>query len=78
MHCARHFCDSRILGKEQEASQHSWAADKTGTINTAILVDLSGEEIQQREAREIIAGEVNNEVLRVHGHIPPKKGEGIV
>ncbi len=78
MHSARHFHDSRILGKEQEALQHSWAADKTGTINTARLVKLSDEEIQQKEAGRIIAAEVNNEVLRVHGHIPPKKGEGIV
>jgi hypothetical protein len=74
-HRVRHFCDSRILGNEQEALQHSWAADKTGVINTACLVKLSDEEIQQKEAGEIIAAEVNNEVLRVHGHIPPKKGE---
>ncbi len=78
LHCARHFCDSSILGKEQEALQHSWATDKTGTINTACLLKLSDEEIQQKKAREIIAAEVNDEILRVHGHIPPKKGEGIV
>jgi hypothetical protein len=78
LHRARHFCDSMILGKEQEALQHSWAADKTGTINTAHLVKLSDEEIQQKEAGVIITADVNDDVLRVHGHILPKKGEGIV
>ncbi len=58
--------------------QHSWAALKTGTINTACLVKLSDEETQQKEAGEIIAAEVNHEVLRVHSHILPQKGEGIV
>jgi hypothetical protein len=39
---------------------------------------VEGCQLMRKKLGEIIAAEVNDEVLRVHGHIPPKKGEGIV
>jgi hypothetical protein len=67
-----------FFGNDQTALAHPWNLDETGTINIASFDNLSDEEVQQTEIREITMLDINEEILKVHGHLPLKKGKRII
>ncbi len=72
----QHATRYRVRGRLTKADtrMHNWSMDKTGTIDTSILL-RSQEEVQQQE--EIDIRGVSDEVLQVHGVLPRRKEEGI-
>ncbi len=67
----------RLRGPEHEDSGHTWAINKTGTLETSEL-SMCKREIEQLESREVNKLTVPEEVLQVHGFAPPMKAEGTV
>jgi hypothetical protein len=68
---------ARLSGPGHENLDHTWAIDKTGTLETSGL-GMCECEIEQVESREVSKLTVPEEVLQVHGFAPPRKAEGIV
>jgi hypothetical protein len=63
----------------QEGAPHTWGIDKTGTIETSSLGRRNeNNEIQQQEVSENNSLDLHEEVLKVHGFVPPRKAEGTV
>jgi hypothetical protein len=58
--------------------QHSWPIDETGTLETSRLLKSSEIEMEQQEISEVNRIQVPEEMLQVHGYVPPKKAEGTV
>ncbi len=59
-----------------EVSTHDWTVDETGTLDTSVII--SEHETEQQEISEINKITLPEEILQVHGYVPPKKADGTV
>ncbi len=73
---AQRFHQKKSVGLKE--SHHSWALDNTGTLDTSQLMSCHDSNIEQQEIRDLNNIELPEEVLQVHGFVPPKKTEGTV
>jgi hypothetical protein len=73
---AQQFC-GRMGGPGHEGLGHAWAIDETGTLKTSGL-GMCDSEVEQLENREVNKITVPEEVLQVHGFVPPRKADGTV
>ncbi len=74
--CAQQF-HRRLGGPGHKDSDHTWAIEGTGMLETLGL-GKGESEIEQPESSKVNKITVPEKVLQVHGFAPPRKAEGTV